>query len=191
MEVGKYLEDVLKKDSLSMGDVYVLLDMIGVKAGDAGCRILSYKKIERALLCHYRETYGIDLSPRIYDINDIHGLILFLYIKKHGTPVVDGDLETFFEKLFFGSCGEEKVVELKEENERLASMNRELREKLREVSNMCLDKGFEEGGFRSVDSEVLARMEKELVELKSQVDFEHSAILEAWYRLGEEYIKNK
>lgn len=61
----------------------------------------------------------------------------------------------------------------------------ELREKLNEMNNVWIDKEFEDVGFKNVVNDVLLKMGKELVALTEQLEFEHSAILEAWYILGE------
>lgn len=191
MEIGKIFQGILGKDILSADDIHTLLGRIDIQVQPSECKVLLYKRIERALLRHYKEVYGIDLTLRVYSINEINGLILFLYIKKHRAPEIDSGLEMFFEKLFFRESGELGIKDLRAENERLMNANMELREKVSEMNNMWIDKGFEDVGFKNVDAEVLSRMEKELLLLKEQLDFEHSAILEAWYNLGEEYMKNK
>ncbi|KMV66570.1 hypothetical protein M970_020440 [Encephalitozoon cuniculi EcunIII-L] len=191
MEVAQFLRQVLKKSALSLEDIAFLLSKVDVVFRDSGCKILFYKNVEKALVCHYKEAHGVDIEPRIYSINEIHGLILFLYIKKYGQPEVDSELERFFEDLFFSDSGEMDACRLKEENERLVRENSELRERINEIDDSRIDRGFEEEGFRSVDEEVLSKMERDLTALREQVDFEHSLILEAWYKLGEEHIKNR
>lgn len=190
MDAGQILKEVLGQDALSPDGISSLLNGIGVESKVSDCRTLFYKSVEKALSHHYRDAYGIEIPARTYSINDIHGLILFLYIKKHGYPEVDSGLERLFENLFFGGCGESEVERLKEENRRLVGENEQLRERIDEMNSVWMDRGFEEEEFKSVDSEVLSKMEKDFAALKEQVDFEHSSILEAWYKLGEEYIRN-
>ncbi|UTX42571.1 karyopherin subunit alpha-5 [Encephalitozoon hellem] len=191
METSQLLKKVLKKDTLSTEDIVFLLGKVDVAIRCSDCKVLFYKSVERALVHHYEEAYGVCIPSRVYNINEIHGLILFLHIKKYGYPEVDVDLERFFENLFFSGIGEMEVKQLKEENERLTKENEELRERINEMNNAWIDRGFEEGEFRSVDEDVLSRMERDLAALREQVDFEHPLILEAWYRLGEEYIKGR
>lgn len=191
MEISQFLKKILKKSTLSQEDIVLLLDKVDVVFKSPGCKILFYKSAEKALAHHYKETYEVCIPSRVYSVNEIHGLILFLYIKKYGYPEVDLELERFFEGLFFGGIREMEVEQLKEETERLMRENEELRERINEMNNAWIDRGFEEGEFKSVDEEVLSRMEKDLAALREQVDFEHPLILEAWYRLGEEYIKSR
>ncbi|ADM11044.1 uncharacterized protein Eint_020430 [Encephalitozoon intestinalis ATCC 50506] len=191
MEISQFLKKILKKSTLSLEDIAHLLEEVGIPFEVSGCRILFYKNMEKALEAHYLETYGINIPSRTYSINEIHGLALFLYIKKYGSPEVDSDLERFFEGLFFSNTGEVDVGQLKEENERLVRENEELKERINEMNNLWIDRGFEEGELGSVDQEVLSKMEKDLSALREQVDFEHPLILEAWYRLGEEHIKSR
>jgi hypothetical protein len=192
MEIKELFKGILGQTHFDdTRDIHKVLKKIGVEPEPSGCRILTYKRIERALLRHYEQELGISLEPRIYSINEINGLVLFVYIKVHGAPDVDEDLEAFFERLFFGAEGESNIEELKQENERLAGINQELRMKIEEMESVRIDEGFGDTGFRSVESEVLEKMERELVMVKEQLEHENALIAEAWYSIAEEIIRNR
>lgn len=191
MHAEQVLQATLGRDVFSADDMLEILRGVGIDVQPEQCRVLLYKAVEKALVDHYREAYGIDLSPRMYSINEINGLVLFLHIRTHGRPEMTVEMEAFFEMLFFSEEGETGIKELREENKQLVEMVRELRSRISEMNSVWIDRGFEESRFREVDGDVLLKMETELVALREQVAFEHSSILEAWHRLAEEHIKNK
>jgi hypothetical protein len=190
MEIRRLFKEILEQTHFDDAkDIHKILKEIGIEVEHSPCKVLVYKRTERELLSYYESELGISLVARTYSINEIHGLILFVYIRMHGVPEADEELEAFFEKLFFSAEGEAGVEELKLENERLAATNQELRERIEEMENARIDGGFE--GFRSVECEVLEKMERELIAVKEQLESENVIIAEAWYNIAEEIIKNK
>ncbi|KAH9412060.1 hypothetical protein HK407_02g02840 [Ordospora pajunii] len=175
---------------ISLHGIRFILNIIGIEIKDecSACKVLLHKQIEDALIRKYKDAYGISIDQRIYSINEIHGLILFLYMKQRKTDDVDPALEAFFETLFFSSTDTNELESLKSENARLSNENKTLVQKIEEISSTIIDRGFEEEAT-SVNAEVLHKLEHELIILKEQVEYEHTAILEAWYHLAQDTLK--
>lgn len=189
MEIEGILKSIINKNKFTLDDLAMLLNKLGIFIELNKNKILAYKQTEKALIKHYREDLELDLKLKMYSINEINGLVLFLYINKYNEPQVSKELELFFESLFFNQEGENNVEELTLENNMLVEENKKLNDTIEELKNNKIDMSFEYNGFKSVDDEVLRKMEKELISLKNQIEFEHPLIMEAWYKLCEEFIK--
>ncbi|KAM0671555.1 hypothetical protein CWI42_020420 [Ordospora colligata] len=206
MDISVLLQDILQsehfsnednhgsakqdKPQISLHGICFILNLIGIEIKDecSTCKVFLYKQIEDALIRKYKDEYGISISQRIYSINEIHGLILFLYMKQYETADVDPALEAFFEKLFFSSTDTSELESLQNENTRLINENKALSQKIEEMNCTIIEScAYKEPV--DVNTQVLHKLEHELIILKEQVEYEHTAILEAWYHLAKDALK--